>query len=69
VLQTVSGDVLFVAGSSSLSANDNALKTRIQNLGYTVTVMDDNATNSSSSNGKVLVVLSNTICCFKYSRF
>jgi hypothetical protein len=56
-----SGDVLFVAGSSSLSANDNALKTRIQNLGYTVTVMDDNATNSSSSNGKVLVVLSSSV--------
>jgi hypothetical protein len=56
-----SGNVLFVAGTTTLNAADNALRTRIQNLGYTVTVMDDNVTTNSSANGNVLVVISNTI--------
>jgi hypothetical protein len=58
-------NVLFAVGSTNLNAGDNAVKTRLQNLGFTVTVKlagtNNNAINTSDADGKALVVISSTV--------
>jgi hypothetical protein len=58
-------NVLFAVGSTSLNAGDNAIKTRLQNLGFTVTVKlagtNNNAINTVDADGKALVVISSTV--------
>jgi hypothetical protein len=57
---TPSSQVLFVVGSTTLSAADAALRTRLQNAGFVVTVMNANAT-ANDAQGKILVVISSTV--------
>jgi hypothetical protein len=51
---------LFVVGSTWLCGSDNAVKNRLQSLGYTVTVKDDNSCSSNDGNDKGLIVISST---------
>src|SRR2546423_245934 len=55
-------NVLFVVGSATLNTGDTAARTRLQNLGYTVTVKVAGSTNNTSvkatdADGKTVVVI------------
>ncbi len=52
---------LLVAGSTSLNSADSAIKSRLEGLGYAITVKDAKKTSSSDANGKNLVLISSTI--------
>ncbi len=52
---------LFVVGNTSLSTGDAAVKTRLESLGYTVTVKQDSAAVTGDATGKALVVISSTV--------
>jgi fibronectin type 3 domain-containing protein len=52
---------LFVVGNTSLSTGDAAVKTRLESLGYTVTVKQDSAAVTGDATGKSLVVISSTV--------
>jgi len=58
-------NVLLVVGSATLNTGDSGAKTRLENLGYTVTVKaagtNNNAVNTSDAYGKALVVVSSTV--------
>ena len=59
-------NALFVVGSTTLNTGDSAAQTRLQNLGYTVTVKAAGSTNNTSikasdAAGKTLVVISSTV--------
>ncbi len=51
---------LLVVGNTTLGAGDAALKTRLQNLGLTVTPVSDLAVQATDATGKGLVVVSST---------
>lgn len=55
------GDALLVVGSTTLNAVDNAIKTRLQNLGLTVTVKAATAAIGADASGKRVVVVSDTV--------
>jgi hypothetical protein len=55
------GNILFVASSTSLNGSDLALKNRLISLGYTVTVKSHSYASSSDANGKVLVIISESV--------
>lgn len=61
VLIKVLSPALFVTGSTTLSSSDNAVKTRLEALGFTVTVKDASAATSADANGKAVVVISSTV--------
>jgi hypothetical protein len=57
---------LLVVGSATLNTGDSAAKTRLENLGFTVTVKaagstTSTAVNTSDADGKALVVISSTV--------
>jgi Bacterial Ig domain/Beta-propeller repeat/Carboxypeptidase regulatory-like domain/IPT/TIG domain/Bacterial TSP3 repeat len=59
-------NALLVVGSTTLNTGDSAVKTRLQNLGYTVTVKaagstSNTAIKTSDADGKTLVVISSTV--------
>lgn len=59
-------NALLVVGSTNLNTGDNAAKTRLQNLGFTVTVKaagsnQNSAIKTSDADGKTLVVISYTV--------
>ncbi len=58
---SVQGSALFVAASSKLGSSDAALKTRLEGLGYQVTVKDDDVVTSSHAKGQDLVVISESV--------
>lgn len=54
--------VLFVVSDPfALSAGDTAVVGRLNNLGHTVTLVDDNLSQTSDSVGKDLVIVSSTV--------
>ncbi len=56
------GEILFVVGNpNSLTNGDIAVRNRLEGRGYTVTIVDDSASQTSDANGKVLVVISSTV--------
>ncbi len=56
------GEILFVVGNpNSLTNGDTAVRNRLEGRGYTVTIVDDSASQTSDANGKVLVVISSTV--------
>jgi hypothetical protein len=66
MLTTQPRDVLLVVGSATLNTGDNAIKTRLQNLGFTVTVKAAGSTTNTSvkntdADGKALVLVSSTV--------
>ena len=54
-------DVLFVVGSTTLSAGDNWVKNRLTSQGYNVMVKSATAAQTSDANGKDLVLISSTV--------
>jgi hypothetical protein len=58
---TVSAPVLLVTGSTTLNPSDSAIKTRLENLGYTVTVKDGASSATADATGKAVVVISSTV--------
>jgi hypothetical protein len=52
---------LFVAASTTLNTSETALKTRLTNLGFTVTVITGKNATTTSANGKTIVVISSTV--------
>ena len=59
-------NALLVVGSTTLNSGDNAAKTRLQNLGYAVTVKaagsnQNTAIKTSDADGKTLVLISSTV--------
>jgi hypothetical protein len=59
-------NALLVVGSTTLNTGDSAAQTRLQNLGYTVTVKaagsnQNTAIKASDAAGKTLVVISSTV--------
>lgn len=53
--------VLFIVGDTWLCDSDAAIKSRLQGLGYTVTVKTDYTCSTSDANGKGLIVISSTV--------
>jgi hypothetical protein len=53
-------NALFVVGNTTLSAADQALKTRLEGLSFVVTVKLDSASAASDATGKQLVLISET---------
>jgi hypothetical protein len=59
---TTTRNALFAVGSSNLGTGDAAVKTRLENLGYTVTVqVSNNGLLTSQADGKAVVVISSTV--------
>jgi HYR domain-containing protein/type IX secretion system substrate protein len=54
-------NALLVAGSSNLNTSDNAVKQRLEELGFSVTTANDDYVKTSDSDGKGLIVISSTI--------
>ena len=52
---------LLVVGSTTLSTSDTKLKTRLQYIGYSVTVKDDDVVAASDATGQNVVVISETV--------
>ncbi len=57
---TIPGEILFVTGTPVPNAEDAALKLRMENLGYNVTVIDDGAVVLNDAIGKDLLVISSS---------
>jgi len=55
------GEVLFVAGSGTLGAADQAVADLLTAMDYTVTSIDDDVATAADATGKVLVVISATV--------
>jgi fibronectin type 3 domain-containing protein len=53
--------VLLVVGNATLVAGDSALQSRLQNMGFSVTVKAAAASLTTDANGKKLVVISSTV--------
>ena len=61
VWTTQARNALFAVGSSNLNAADTAAKTRLESLGFTVTVeVSNNGLTTSDADGKAVVVISST---------
>jgi hypothetical protein len=52
---------LLVAGSTTLAAGDNAVKARLEQLGFAVTVKAASAASSADATGHTLVLVSSTV--------
>ncbi len=50
----------FVVGDVSLSSGDNLVKTRLENMGYTVELIDDNSASASDASDADLVLVSSS---------
>lgn len=59
VIVTVKGSALLVIGASA-TAGDNALKGRLESLGFTTTVKPGSAATTSDATGKSIVVIAGT---------
>jgi hypothetical protein len=57
---TIPGEILFITGSSIPNAEDAALKSRMEGLGYNVTVVDDGSVVLNDAVGKDLLVISSS---------
>ncbi len=58
---TVGGQALFVAGSSGLTGSDAIARDLLISKGYSVTVVDDDVSQTSDANGQDLILISQTI--------
>src|SRR5207244_2735791 len=54
-------DALFVVGGDVLNAAEQAVKVRLEGLGYRVVVKSAAASSTSDAAGKAIVVLSSTV--------
>src|SRR5262249_24951042 len=61
VPNSVQPSVLFVVGSTTLTASDTAVKSRLEGLGYTVTVKSGSGSSTTDANSKNLITISSTV--------
>jgi hypothetical protein len=66
ILSTSSRNILFVTGSSTPNGSEAALKTRMENLGFVVTVKaagsnQNSAVKTTDADGKAAVLISSTV--------
>ena len=66
ITSTATRNILFVIGASTPNTSEAALKTRMENLGFTVTVKQagsnqNSAVNTADAFGKAAVVISSTV--------
>jgi Bacterial Ig domain/Carboxypeptidase regulatory-like domain/IPT/TIG domain/Beta-propeller repeat/Bacterial TSP3 repeat len=66
ITTTATRNILFVTGSSTLNTSESAFKTRMENLGFTVTVKaagsnNNTAVKTTDADGKAAVVISSTV--------
>jgi len=61
VVNTTIGDALFVVGNTTLTVSDLAIKTRLEGLGFNVSVVSGSASQASDATGKELILISSTI--------
>ena len=54
-------EVLLVVGNATLNNGDAAMKSQLEGLGLTVTVIDDDFSATSDANGKDLVIISASV--------
>jgi hypothetical protein len=59
-LHAVPSNVLFVTGSTTLSAADTAVKNRLEATGYVVEVRPQSSSSLGNVTGKTLVVISSS---------
>jgi hypothetical protein len=52
---------LLVVGNPTLNSADSVVKSRLESLGYTVSVVGDLTSSSADAAGKELVVISSTV--------
>jgi len=57
----VGAPVLLVVGSATLNTGDSAVKSRLEALGYFVTVKTGSAATTADANGKAAVLVSSTV--------
>jgi uncharacterized repeat protein (TIGR01451 family) len=57
----VGAPVLLVVGSATLNTGDSAVKSRLEALGYFVTVKTGSAATTADANGKAAVLISSTV--------
>lgn len=55
------GTILFITGNLTLNNGDNAIKTRLESLGYAVEVKLASASATADATGKALIIISATI--------
>jgi hypothetical protein len=55
------GDALLVVGNVTLNDGDTAVKSMLEAMSYTVTVVDDSASTTGDATGMDLVVISSTV--------
>jgi hypothetical protein len=55
------GSALFVVGNTTLSTVDTAIKTRLQNLGFTIVIKSATSATSADATGKRVVVISDSV--------
>ncbi len=58
---TTIGEALFVAGNANLTTADLAVKTRLEGLGFDVTVVEAPSSQASNATGKEVIVISSTV--------
>lgn len=56
-----SGSVLLVVRSTTLNAGDAALRSRLQGLGFSVTLVNQDQVSTAQADGRVLVFISETV--------
>ncbi|MDG6258202.1 MAG: PKD domain-containing protein, partial [Methanomicrobiaceae archaeon] len=56
-----SGDVLFIVGDASLKKGDRPIHDRLEALGLSVTVIDDDVCSATDAEGKDLIFVSSTV--------
>ena len=57
----MSESVLFVVGNASLNSSDAAVKSRLEGMGHSVTVKDDDVVQISDGHNRGLIVISSTV--------
>ncbi|MFK7907464.1 MAG: LamG-like jellyroll fold domain-containing protein, partial [Chitinophagales bacterium] len=57
----MSESVLFVVGNASLNSSDASIKSRLESMGHSVTVKDDDAVQVSDGHNRGLIVISSTV--------
>jgi hypothetical protein len=59
------GEVLLVVGSSGPNDSDNAIRARLEGLGFSVQVVQDDALKGKRADGEALVFISSTVSSTK----
>ncbi|WP_317135771.1 LVIVD repeat-containing protein [Methanochimaera problematica] len=56
----VKGEIVMIVGNTNLNSGDSAVKIHLEEMGYTVTIIDDTVSKAEDAEGKELVIISST---------